>query len=601
MSAVTVSEHTSPSSGSLSRKNSNFAIRNIFRSSKRHRSKESIDTVSTKSCEKEQVKSSSEPKQDTMMCNVCFSWKNTSLFPVLLSCEHRNCIDCLKQYLVIAVKECRVMVSCPECSEVFHPSDVRMIFNDDNLFAKYEEFTLRRALVGIPDIRWCPAPDCGYAVIASGCASCPQLKCMRPGCSYEFCYHCRQLWHPNTTCDLARMQNQFEIRSLSSADRKSSNMHEDIKPCPKCMALIIKMDDGSCNHMTCAVCGGEFCWLCMKEISDLHYLSPSGCTFWGKKPWSRKKKIMWQMGTLIGAPVGIGLAAGVVLPAMMIGIPIYVGRRIRERFDYSENVHKRNLAITGGVALSVIVSPFLAALTVGVGVPIALGYVYGVVPVSLCRSGGCTGVTKSRNGHGVNFEFNEREDTYTLPGVASVKSSPVRRNSGNSSMLDTASVLTQGGSVLTVKATITKDHQPSISGSNDSTSLDGRSFITSFRSRDHDVDSHASLIPAPRSTTISITSSLDNVNTKSASNSNISRLPEVSCEETNSNCSVRKLADDTHSIGSCSSSRVNDNTSSSSRLSQHSHGNSADTSVIAEESSAAIDAVSVVSNTQVRP
>lgn len=146
-----------------------------------------------------------------------------------------------------------------------------------------------------------------------------------------------------------------------------------------------------------------------------------------------------------------------------------------------------------------------------------------------------------------------------------------------------------------------KDHQPSISGSNDSASLDGRSFITSFRSRDHDVDSHASLIPAPRSTTISITSSLDNVNTKSASNSNISRLPEVSCEETNSNCSVRKLSDDTHSIGSCSSSRVHDNTSSSSRLSQHSHGNSADTSVIAEESSAAIDAASVVSNTQVGP
>lgn len=24
--------------------------------------------------------------------------------------------------------------------------------------------------------------------------------------------------------------------------------------------------------MTCAVCGCEFCWLCMKEISDLHYL-----------------------------------------------------------------------------------------------------------------------------------------------------------------------------------------------------------------------------------------------------------------------------------------------------------------------------------------
>ena len=33
----------------------------------------------------------------------------------------------------------------------------------------------------------------------------------------------------------------------------------------------------------------------------------SGCTFWGKKPWSRKKKLLWQLGTLVGAPVGIAL------------------------------------------------------------------------------------------------------------------------------------------------------------------------------------------------------------------------------------------------------------------------------------------------------
>jgi len=166
------------------------------------------------------------------------------------------------------------------------------------------------------------------------------------------------------------------------------------------------MNDGSCNHMTCAVCGCEFCWLCMKEISDLHYLrsvcaggmfytiiihrfavliqrdfetstagcvdlskrintvfydgagrnilpsgcvtrtgraeappplcsrpsaslSPSGCTFWGKKPWSRKKKILWQLGTLVGAPVGIALIAGIAVPAMIIGIPVYVGRKVR--------------------------------------------------------------------------------------------------------------------------------------------------------------------------------------------------------------------------------------------------------------------------------
>lgn len=119
--------------------------------------------------------------------------------------------------------------------------------------------------------------------------------------------------------------------------------------------------------MTCAVCGCEFCWLCMKEISDLHYLryqsfhrvsrmfgdfphtwshhspsfptiSPSGCTFWGKKPWSRKKKILWQLGTLIGAPVGITLIAGIAVPAMVIGIPVYVGRKVRKITEEEEEM-----------------------------------------------------------------------------------------------------------------------------------------------------------------------------------------------------------------------------------------------------------------------
>ena len=34
-------------------------------------------------------------------------------------------------------------------------------------------------------------------------------------------------------------------------------------------------------------------------------------------------------------------------------------------------------------------SPVIAALAVSIGVPILLAYVYGVVPISLCRSGGC--------------------------------------------------------------------------------------------------------------------------------------------------------------------------------------------------------------------
>ena len=46
--------------------------------------------------------------------------------------------------------------------------------------------------------------------------------------------------------------------------------------------------------------------------------------------------------------------------------------------------------------------------------PIMLAYVYGVVPVSLCRSGGC-GVTTSNSG-GVRIELDE-ENEVGVPGA----------------------------------------------------------------------------------------------------------------------------------------------------------------------------------------
>uniref|UniRef100_G3UB45 RBR-type E3 ubiquitin transferase n=1 Tax=Loxodonta africana TaxID=9785 RepID=G3UB45_LOXAF len=331
----------------------------------------------------------------------------------------------------IEISESRVNISCPECTERFNPHDIRLILSDDVLMEKYEEFMLRRWLVADPDCRWCPAPDCGYAVIAFGCASCPKLTCGREGCGTEFCYHCKQIWHPNQTCDAARQERAQSLRlrtirsSSISYSQESGAAVDDIKPCPRCAAYIIKMNDGSCNHMTCAVCGCEFCWLCMKEISDLHYLSPSGCTFWGKKPWSRKKKILWQLGTLVGAPVGIALIAGIAIPAMIIGIPVYVGRKIHNRYEGKDvSKHKRNLAIAGGVTLSVIVSPVVAAVTVGIGVPIMLAYVYGVVPISLCRSGGC-GVSAG-NGKGVRIEFDDEraDDPVNTTSVAEARHNP---------------------------------------------------------------------------------------------------------------------------------------------------------------------------------
>jgi E3 ubiquitin-protein ligase RNF19A len=83
---------------------------------------------------------------------------------------------------------------------------------------------------------------------------------------------------------------------------------------------------------------------------------------------------------------------------------VWVGRKIHAR-HLTSGRHKRILAITGGVTASLIVSPLLAGLAVSIGVPILLAYVYGVVPISLCRSGGC-GVRTTTQG-GVRIDIDE--------------------------------------------------------------------------------------------------------------------------------------------------------------------------------------------------
>ncbi|KAG7249072.1 hypothetical protein CRUP_026262, partial [Coryphaenoides rupestris] len=98
---------------------------------------------------------------EQLECPLCLLRHSRESFPDIMTCHHRSCADCLRQYLRIEISESRVNISCPECSERFNPHDIRIILGDRALMEKYEEFMLRRWLVADPDCRWCPAPDCG--------------------------------------------------------------------------------------------------------------------------------------------------------------------------------------------------------------------------------------------------------------------------------------------------------------------------------------------------------------------------------------------------------------------------------------------------------
>ena len=163
------------------------------------------------------------PSNDTHLpstCALCCNDCSPEQFERLTRCSHAYCRTCLQHYLRLEITEGRVTLNCPQsdCPERIHPCDIsRILQNQPELISKYEQFMVRRVLHSIADTRWCPAPDCGFAVIASGYAACPEIRCLRPGCDTSFCYHCKSTWHPNKTCeDAARGKTSRKMRSSSS-------------------------------------------------------------------------------------------------------------------------------------------------------------------------------------------------------------------------------------------------------------------------------------------------------------------------------------------------------------------------------------------------
>lgn len=60
---------------------------------------------------------------------------------------------------------------------------------------------------------------------------------------------------------------------------------------------------------------------------------------------------------------------------------------------------------------------YVCVMCTVIGVPLLLAYVYGVVPLSLCRSVGSCGIRTTSSG--VRINVNEEEDSFT-PGTLSI-------------------------------------------------------------------------------------------------------------------------------------------------------------------------------------
>jgi len=223
--------------------------------------------------EEDKKKLQEELDKKKYQCLICDEEYSIEMIYVLDNCNHRYCIECLGLMLKTKINDGRVQeIKCPSpnCETQIDYNQIKQIVRDDNLFARYEEYNLKRALEKIQDLRWCPRPGCSNAMIGS--SEVPMMVCSNDRCRFTFCFKCKEEWHADVTCE---QYQQWKIENNESEARYIDWVRNNTKQCPKCKVQIEK--NGGCNHMTCKSCQHEFCWLCSVDYTSSHW-EESSCT-----------------------------------------------------------------------------------------------------------------------------------------------------------------------------------------------------------------------------------------------------------------------------------------------------------------------------------
>ncbi|KAL3309581.1 hypothetical protein Ciccas_011873 [Cichlidogyrus casuarinus] len=180
------------------------------------------------------------------------------------------------------------------------------------------------------------------------------------------------------------LDSKEESTESSSVDTKTEHNQGQMKQCPKCSTYVLKLQDGTCNHVTCSICKCEFCWLCSKEINYLHYLSLSGCTFWGRRQWSLRRRIVLVLVLALMVPPLLIIVLGIALPSIIIGFPVFTGLDLKKSLQNKP----RNIKIPViffSILLCIILAPLVALFICTLTFFLCLGCVYIYMPISTVR------------------------------------------------------------------------------------------------------------------------------------------------------------------------------------------------------------------------
>jgi hypothetical protein len=113
-----------------------------------------------------------------------------------------------------------------------------------------------------------------------------KVQCMT--CQSQICTSCRGLWHEGIKCNKAD-DGDFFWNGLGNGANGTANK------CPKCKCAVEK--NSGCMHMTCAMCGHEWCWTCGLNYRSCFHTGQMGgfvCEMIGKVSFNKKVNSVWR-------------------------------------------------------------------------------------------------------------------------------------------------------------------------------------------------------------------------------------------------------------------------------------------------------------------
>lgn len=181
--------------------------------------------------------------------------------------DHKTCKRCAKAWVQKLVKYGANDRCCIQHTCMLPPSNecVESALESKEEASKYWCRMVTHRLGKIPDIRFCPGPRCGQALVVDLDDKCLNVSC--PLCELKFCRDCQNEWHHEIGDGSCIDFVKHQLRTIHGEEEVDKEMQHwkysqrtGRKRCPSCRVMIEK--NQGCQHMTCKKCTHQFYWCC---------------------------------------------------------------------------------------------------------------------------------------------------------------------------------------------------------------------------------------------------------------------------------------------------------------------------------------------------